>query len=462
VKKRQHWHSAVHQRLQETLNYYFLQFAPTFERDRIFISLRRFLRKQNITQYSCEEIFGPIDLVLRAWLPAGLDPHFQAKLEAHFHADRLTVQVPWSCQVLAQPYHWLWPDDGPTSRPRGNINRAELVSLQLNRDPAVIERCIRQNLLRLSSAADGIKLFLIIPGPGSGIHFNMFTINSIANTLRSHQPYFSEIEFYQTKGDIELIIEATFSLEHYKRLSPLIKDITTHGTNYFHIRTTTLLGAYSPEGTLISDELVSIKNMRRRFHPDPLQYLQMSEGQEMEYKASISLNFDNYLETGKEQYTKDNPMQTKILSTIAAYLNSNHGGKILIGALEDHRFNGRSRDRIEQLELINDLRVCGINLECDNVGGWDRYSRRIKSLCGSRIGREVGSYISVHKLEYNDKLLCLIHVDALPRGGAAFVKDKYYIRDDASTIELTGRDIMEYQRLRRPNTDMDTAEDYDC
>src|SRR4051794_8603084 len=107
------WHYDVHrEHAEEDLRFYLLKFAPSYDREIIFQSFQTFCEEHKIYSFGLYEVFGPVDLIFRCWLPhdnwvAILNDFekWKGTMSAVCHVEE-TEQF----DVLSCKHHYLWHD----------------------------------------------------------------------------------------------------------------------------------------------------------------------------------------------------------------------------------------------------------------------------------------------------------------------------------------------------------------
>jgi serine/threonine protein kinase len=104
------WHHAVHRAQGERLYFWRLTFAPTYQRDTVRQTLLEVFSQFDVKSAVCYELFGPYDLLIRAWLPGEHDlANFQDVLIGRLTEADLIMCDPF---VVYRPVrHWLFPPE---------------------------------------------------------------------------------------------------------------------------------------------------------------------------------------------------------------------------------------------------------------------------------------------------------------------------------------------------------------
>jgi len=176
-------------------------------------------------------------------------------------------------------------------------------------------------------------------------------------------------------------------------------------------------------------------------------YLKQLEGDELEFKGSLSLSIDRYLR-GDGATTRDETVENEgVLKTIVGFLNAK-GGEILIGVLERNKYEDLLEERLADCPQYNGKVIFGLELELGK-GEWDGFQQRLTSIIETKIGRQVtySGLVAITELKYEGKDLCLVKVQ--PSDTKQFLLGRYfYIRVGNKTVLLEGVDIDVYWKSR--------------
>jgi hypothetical protein len=100
---RHRWHHAVHLRLKERLAYLFCSVRP-FYRTEVVKELAALAREQKLGSIRAFQIFGPVDLIVRAWLPPLSDSQFNDLLQTNING--LTVNKEFLAREICCRWYW--------------------------------------------------------------------------------------------------------------------------------------------------------------------------------------------------------------------------------------------------------------------------------------------------------------------------------------------------------------------
>jgi hypothetical protein len=140
------------------------------------------------------------------------------------------------------------------------------------------------------------------------------------------------------------------------------------------------------------------------------------EGERLEFKSSLRTN----MRTGEA----DKRMEHAVLKTVTAFLNSG-GGTLLVGVKDDGS-------------------ILGVDVQgFDNL---DKFYLHFTHLVGECLGKEMLPFIDSRMIGMDERTV--LEVRCLQASSPAFLsngaKEEFYVRSGASSIELLGREMLEY------------------
>jgi hypothetical protein len=457
------WHFDAHAASGEGLRYYFLEIHPTYSRADVFAALKTLCRKEEISAYGLYEVYGQVDLVFSTWTPADRVSLFLESFKVLKDSIALRSHVRGYTIFDAEAccHHWLWDSGQENSRHRPGpeslayIRQYEASSLKsetlLSPDrKTLLDELTTHNLVRLYDAKrPALRFFVTISRPPGNIPEDVrdHVTQRITEIVRSIEGI-HHTKIYDSRGSIWLLIDATIAFDDYHAIANLQQRINESGVRQYLARTTTYLCTDNIRGVEEYEEL----NVRDRT-PLPsvnesymTSLLSRDESSQLEIKGSLRMNMRLFLAKGERKPEKD--LEDKILATIVGFLNSS-GGEVLIGALEadQERFAGESLASFETLPRVGKHRICGVDVDFLEKGGFDRFQIHLGNLLRDRIG-VASSRIEIHHVALQQKSLCLLRVPMFPEN-QYLDKRHYFIRHGNSTRELLGADMEQYQRDRR-------------
>lgn len=154
--------------------------------------------------------------------------------------------------------------------------------------------------------------------------------------------------------------------------------------------------------------------------------LAADESQTLEFKSSARWNM--------KENKQDKAMEQVIVKTVAAFLNSEQGGTLLIGVDDDANVVG----------LAHDYRTLGKKANRDGYENW------LMTRLLDEYGKDCAALISIAFHGEHGKDICRLAVKPSPR--PVFVRDgtaeQLYIRAGNSTRHLTTKEAVEFCKLR--------------
>lgn len=189
-------------------------------------------------------------------------------------------------------------------------------------------------------------------------------------------------------------------------------------------------------------EEINRTNALINFHIPQLsiEKLLKDESNNFEVKASIKLNLNRLLK-GDGVVEKENGIALDgVLKTVTAFLNST-GGNILIGALENNKFNSNEISKISYKAFSN-YYLIGILIENPNL---DKYQLSLRELITSHISKEVAGLIDINYKEFEGFTFCIVSVNKANHKWY-YLDGKFFVRDGNRTMELIGENADLYKK----------------
>jgi DNA sulfur modification protein DndB len=195
------------------------------------------------------------------------------------------------------------------------------------------------------------------------------------------------------------------------------------------------------------EQALSEENKFAKRRKGVLHYLDNEEGDELEFKGSLSLNLNRYFKGDGILQEDPSVIDDGALKTIVAFLNSK-GGDLIIGVLEKNKFEDVYDEKLSTYPLHNEKIIYGIESEYKK-DEWDGYLQKLTSLIENRIGADVidSEYITIERLKHEERELC--HVSVYPSDSKQYLTNKFFIRRTNKTVQLEGTDIDKYWQSRR-------------
>jgi hypothetical protein len=138
------WHHLVHERLGEVLLYYLAQVRP-FNLKKTREELNRLIEEKRLGSIRVFPIFGPDDLLIRAWIHPSEENEFRQWLDDSLEGCRALIPF-----RVTQVYKRWYSSDGPQTLDRSLmdvINSRTVREVQSNQNPELLERLILNKLV---------------------------------------------------------------------------------------------------------------------------------------------------------------------------------------------------------------------------------------------------------------------------------------------------------------------------
>ena len=152
-----------------------------------------------------------------------------------------------------------------------------------------------------------------------------------------------------------------------------------------------------------------------------LEMVKDGESDKLEFKSTLRTN----LQTGET----DKRMEKAVLKTIVAFLNTD-GGTLMVGVSDDGS-------------------ICGLDLE--SFENKDKLNLHFTNMLASSIGNEFLPYIKFHLIDF-DEGKCVLRVTCSKSKRPVFLKEGkteiFFVRSGPSSVELTGKNLVNYVRNR--------------
>jgi hypothetical protein len=450
------WQYLAHVRFGEMLNYFFIPFTQSYDRAAVSNALKEFLFDEGIEDYTFQEVYGTFDIVLRAYLPATRVGSVRESLTRNLNEGGLSPGNIEVFHVENTAYHWLWPNRGlrrggmpNDAAAEARLNRltiAEVMNVHEGNNPNLLNELQQQGLLRMVEEMEGIRFFVSIPPPIANLGPAAAHLRQDLLKVLRASPESGRMVLYEGIGfQIKYIIEGLVGTANFPLIADLNDAINESGMHKYGVKPTTYIAIKPTGGTVRRGGFIKqLTADEPQIEYDAKHYLTRPEGSDLEHKASLNYDFGKYLATGTIE--KNDALVTSCLKTVVAFLNTpRKGGCLLIGVAEDRKFK-QFESKLQEYPLVGDLRVVGIRWEYRGQT-WDEYQLKLMNLVQIHIGPHYSSYISLRRLTYEDRDLCLVEVSHLPEDQWAYLdKRQFYIRAGGGTQMLEGLDMELYQK----------------
>ncbi|MBS1863960.1 MAG: ATP-binding protein [Actinobacteria bacterium] len=513
------WHDAVHERLESSQLYFWkLAFSPRYPKQEIFDGLAHFYKVANITSYVVYETLGDYDLLLRVWAPRSYNAE---ELELLLRQSLQGCYL-WNLNYLAckTEYHFSDKIEGldPPSADRLETVRAPLVEeineynahqakrlLRLTEDdeeylerPAGVDELVEGGILRsIPLDTRGIRMFITFDHPRQPFRPETRTlaVKELRNKCREvRESWVGETEengsgervpvqppnisIYAGAGSMtDFLIIARAPHKHFHAfVRQLIHGIREIGLDQMY--------EMRPYTHVIADRMFSSFREHRSVGAlvdDVADLVHQEEGESLELKATLETNFRSLIVAGRTD--PDPVMVDEVVRAVSGFLNSPHGGTLVLGVLETRRELNKARDAEQYLQALEDRfgyrpdesepdafpnAVLGIevDIEAGHFADPDTYFLRLGEILKTRINPSPWPWIRIEPRELSGRTICLVSV----RPGDVWFytamdnpkRLDFYVRQGGSTPALSGPEGDLYKLVYQRGVAAASAEAQSC
>jgi hypothetical protein len=221
---------------------------------------------------------------------------------------------------------------------------------------------------------------------------------------------------------VEFVLDVSLSWNLQGGLGETMADLTAAGVGAGAVALSALVYMRNPRPSLFHRLVRSMTGsgsgmMVRKDDAEMLMNtIANGEGDRLEFKSSLRTN----LKTGEV----DRRMEHAVLKTLTAFLNSD-GGTLLVGVRDDGT-------------------VLGVDVQhFDNL---DKFYLHFTNLVGENLGKETLPFMESRLIGLDG--VSVLEVRCLRSSAPSFLrnggKEEFYVRSGASSVELLGREMLEY------------------
>lgn len=445
------WNHRIHEEWgKERLYFWWLGFAPTYNRDVIVAGLDRVMAAHGVRSYGYYQLAGAYDLLLRIWLPTSVTQEaFEKTLGTELvSADFRTCDEFVVSHILL---HWIW---GETEQPRvpenGTLERrlSDDVIDCINREELTQEEFdtyAGQNIIARFDSKPGIKFFIVIPDPD--VSFRKSARSELGKHLREillAADKVKERSLYAGTGFGQFMIAGRVDhADFFEMHEQVTEKINAMGVGLiFGVRTYTYVT--SKQEFLGFREALPSSAERPEGERSIESLLDDGESETLEFKGSAFLDLKRWLMTGQTDRS-DKVTDEGVLRSIVGLLNS-RGGKVIVGVLEAPKFpEEAAQTKLRQFPAHQEYICCGVDLDFA-TRDWDWFQDRLHDLVNTRIVPSPRVSVTVQRQPFHGRTLCVISVRPSPRLWFYLKGDpSFYIRRGASTVPIPGPDADSYK-----------------
>jgi hypothetical protein len=492
------WRDSVHESEQEVLSFWRVSFGARYDRDGIFEALARFYEAAKITSHIAYEALGDFDLLLRLWVPRGpLPEELAAILRAHLVAHDV-----WEVEYIycTLNEHWrLGQDPKPVDLPTKTLMDNKVVQAindfndrqVQNADepyPPGAQELIDANLLGPVNLEErGIRFYMTMSRPfralSQAARQDLFSrlrevCRDAEDDFHRHNPSVAlptHVSVYSgvggTMGEFLLLGRAPHGYFH-----DFIRDLSFR-VRGLHLPETQ---GMRPHTNVLADRMFSECTEHRRTVAvkqvvDDI--ADRNEDQELEYKATFSVDFSTYINTG-ERRSKDE-MKDAVLRTVCGMLNSDTGGVLVVGVVEvDREYQkalrhsvARGDQMLERLSsefgykperrdaaYVRPLANLTVGVELEYMDGQpyaslDIVAGAVQTMLRDRIDPNPFLFFRMETAAQDGRTVLIIQVS--PADSWCYARlhrnseEAFFVREAASTRQYSRRETELYQRAHR-------------
>jgi hypothetical protein len=482
------WHNAIHEEwADEKLIFLFLASEPTYNRETAIQRVKDFLERHQICSYQIYELTAPYDLLVRAWVPKGMQRH-ELKEGIRNEDSRLRVQI--AAEVMEIIHHWPWASTrrakiGKMRKPTKAVLERELPIQELEAinamqcgngkgrtgDPPVLRKKYKDaRILSRPDYRPGIRFLVLVkmldPEQWESLGDRIRTLLDKAKAV------IRDPSLYRLDDAHQFLIFGQVN-QGEGSFHAISSRLVSHINDYAAPGGARTYSVFFPIPGFLAfrDELRLPEPDAPTPEVDVEDLLQRPESDRLEIKGSAFTELSAWVRgqadapvTSEKPVNDDgNRTVNTLLRAIASLLNA-RGGHVVLGALETSKFG--SFDRFQEMPSTGTkglYRCCGI--ECDyGDGGFDEFERRLRDLIEKRFDpAPSGRMINLRFAEFQGRDLCVVDV-ATPdswfwvnvggKGGgkkrgkrkSANLEPKFFVREGGGSKELRGREIDVYKQ----------------
>jgi hypothetical protein len=450
------WHPKIHSRIgNEQLVFVLAGFDPVYKRVRVVEEIKRALTDLGIRSYALWELLGDHDLMIQAWLPAGVTTsEFQSKLAEHVSVEAETTPM----VVESFIDHWMWRDvdldeveASVPSEDYSNLNEGYVPRTRLN-------NYRHAGYIHATPNSRRLKFFVRITNPHRSTTRNIeaqirenikkgFTNPDSSRT----GPFVSNGVVMKVHGGASYLITGRLSNSHFTAIGEQFQTAFAESgvLESLGCRTITHLSAlYAPVERMEQLLPLPMEDATQRPSDDDLKlWLKESESDDLEFKSSAFTDID-YKVGRKERARNQNEQVHEVAKAVVGLLNA-AGGIVVIGVAELDKYPaGELLRAYPGSTQVRDRMIIGVDSEFSK-DGWDAYQRRLANALRKTIDGEIDGWVKYHELRIGDKTVCVIRVRRPPTWYYVDSKDK----NGVVTNEFFGRMGGETRPLRGQKMD---------
>lgn len=264
-----------------------------------------------------------------------------------------------------------------------------------------------QSILKREKRPEGVipRAYDYFLGQIKSRYYNSLDYNTLFKTLVT-QCIFVNIELSPNEDPYKIISTLNFGSSHFPKENPFPQLPSLSGA----------------ELSFVENQLLNYRKFPQA--PELLALISGGENAQTEFKEAACVN----PHTGNP----DNKMREQIVKSVAAFMNSQTGGTLLIGVADDGEIKGINHE----FAIANKSKV-----------NWDGYSLFITDLLNTTLGIVTPfQFYTVSRYSVDGKDVCCVSVK--PATLPVYINKKLYARAGSQSLELQGPDLLSYVKER--------------
>jgi hypothetical protein len=477
------WHPQVHWKWYEhELFFWLFGFKAGYRQKEVLDLIENALLALGHSSYTCYELIGPYDLIVRVWMKPGEARRMDKRFRDLLKPRGMNEDQRFSVDQIVR--HWVWaskrngtgrlkpPADGVINERRSDreldlVDRRTCVS---SGDGRLLRRYHRHRLLAPTSSHEGIKLVLLIsPVIQHDVDIRASMRDRLAELLDSTGGLVSERSLYYAENQFLMFIvmcRVPFVNFHLVREKLLARIADSLGLVDVRITTHAVT---SPGALRFRDTLPRRATAPRSVIPDIEELLTAGESARVEFKGSAFAPLNDWLAGATPLQERESFTHETVLKTIAGFLNSG-GGTLVIGILEVKRQRasetGDTQDgevppstkvarRLATFPSVNDFVCIGLQDPTYARRGWDAFSTKLEQIIRRRIHPDPGFCVGISRVMFKERAFCVVNVVDDPLEMSSFYVNPQgkteilYVRRNATTRMIDGPAAERHHQQRR-------------
>ena len=161
--------------------------------------------------------------------------------------------------------------------------------------------------------------------------------------------------------------------------------------------------------------------------PDLRRLMERGEGQQIEFKECA-------IERGRDGKPRpDTKLSERLVNSVAAFMNSDQGGNVMIGIADDMKFVG----------VENEYAIANKQRQ-----DWNGYELWLSNALRGRVGKNATQEFTIERYREAGKDICVIRIR--PTRSPVWVDGKLYVRKGPENIPRVEDELFHYMRSRWP------------